>query len=73
VEYRISAQAADTVDTTLRTAGLSWRFGVDVRRMLSQRAAFVFQLGGVTGNLKQPGGDISVRGFRVGAHLEYRP
>ncbi|MFQ6046560.1 MAG: hypothetical protein ACE5PT_09450 [Gemmatimonadales bacterium] len=73
VEYRISAQAADTSDTTLRRAGLSWRFGVDVRRRLTSRASAVIQLGGITGNVVQSGTNIGLSGFRVGAHLEYRP
>lgn len=73
VEYRISAQAADTSDTTLRRAGLSWRFGVDLRRRLSSRASAVLQLGALTGNVVQSGSDVGLSGFRVGAHLEYRP
>jgi hypothetical protein len=73
VEYRISAQAVDTSDTTLRRAGLSWRFGIDVRRRVTSRAAVVVQLGGISGNLVQSGREIGLNGFRAGAHLEFRP
>ena len=69
-EYRISAAAADTSDTTLRRAGKTMRIGGSVRRSLSQSITVVFQCNGVTGNVVQAGTEVGLRGFRAGLHLE---
>jgi hypothetical protein len=73
VEYRISALAADTTDTTLRRAGSTVRFGADLRQRLSRSFSVVVLGSGVVGNVVNAGEDVGFGGFRIGLNLEYRP
>jgi hypothetical protein len=72
-EYRLSATAADTSDTVLRQAGLTMRFGGDIRQSLGRTVTLVIQGDGVTGHVVQAGADVGLRGFRAGMHLEITP
>ena len=72
-EYRVSATAADTSDTTLRRAGRSMRIGGDLRQSLGRIAALVFQGDAVFGHVVQAGTDVGLHGFRAGLHLEITP
>lgn len=73
VEYRLSAAAADTTDTTLRRAGQSVRFGADVRHQFSRQATVVLQGSGIVGDVVQAGENVRLSGFRAGVNLEIRP
>lgn len=73
VEYRVSATAQDTTDTTLRRAGSTVRLGADVRMPLGLRYTLVFQGSYMAGNVVQGGENVSMSGFRSGVNLEWRP
>jgi hypothetical protein len=72
-EYRISASAIDTTDTTLRRAGRSVRAGMDLRLGMSRTAVLILQGDAVLGSVVQAGTDIGLNGFRFGLQLELRP
>ncbi|NIM48100.1 MAG: hypothetical protein GTN78_00705 [Gemmatimonadales bacterium] len=72
-EYRISAIAVDTSDTTLRRAGSTVRMGAELRHGFGWRTAVVLQGSGVFGNVVQAGRDINLRGFRAALKLELIP
>lgn len=73
VEYRVSATARDTLDTTLRRAGSTLRVGADVHMPLGTRTTLVFQASGLTGSVVQAGENVGLGGFRGGVNLEFRP
>lgn len=73
VEYRGSAAAPDTTDTSLQKLGDSFRFGVELRRRLNPGLALVLQGGGLTGDVRQSGTDVGFTGYRAGLHLEVTP
>ncbi len=74
-EYRSSASAADTTDTSLRNVGWAVRFGVDLGQDLSPRFRAVFQVDGFTGAARddQTMPYVDIDGFRAGVFLTVRP
>lgn len=72
-EYRSSALAQDTTDTTLRRAGESWRVGAELRQDLGAAFSLVLQGSWVTGSVVQAGSETGLGGYRFGVVLELRP
>ena len=62
-----------TVGSSLQKIGQSVRVGADIRQVLSPKAAFVLQGGGLFGNVAQVSGDIGFKGFRTSLQLEITP
>ena len=72
-EFRLSAQAPDTLDNALALRGRSIRGGLDLRAQLSSVASLVFQVDGITGFVREAGENVGLKGFRVAVHTEFRP
>ncbi|GBD31487.1 hypothetical protein HRbin33_00446 [bacterium HR33] len=72
-EYRSSALAQDTANTTLRRAGESWRVGAELRQDLSSAFSLVLQGSGVMGSVVQGASETGLAGYRFGAVVELRP
>jgi hypothetical protein len=73
VEYRSSALAQDTSDTSLKRAGESWRAGGEFRLDLGNSFSLVLQGSAMSGKVIPPGGETRMGGYRFGAVLELRP
>lgn len=73
LEYRSSALAQETSDSSLRRAGESWRVGGELRLDLTNLTSLVLQGSGMTGKVVPPGGETGMGGYRFGAVLEFRP
>jgi hypothetical protein len=74
VEYRLSHTAADTATTSLERTGHSWRFGLDLRQRISPHLAVVLNGSYLTGNVQRLAftqTDVSLKGYRVAAFLEF--
>jgi hypothetical protein len=76
-EFRYSSQAQGGYDSTgrfvqgpMEKAGTSWRFGVDLRQLLTDGIAVVASGGALTGNIAQAATDIGLSGYRFGLLLE---
>ncbi len=73
-EFRYSLRADSETDATLRKAGQSIRFGIDLREQLNPQVAFVVQGDGVTGELADANRTlVGLQGFRIAVHAEITP